>query len=416
MSAAPGDSELAPLGGSMNRIIQPIAFSLFFFLGGITSLNDVLMPKLKSLFHLNYTEMTLVQFCFFTSYFLVSIPAAFLVSKVGLMRAATAGLGLMALGCFLFLPAANTAFFPAFLGALFVVAAGVTVIQVTANPLVMSLGRTISTPARLTFAHACNSVGTVVAPFIGAIVILNPTSLASGAGVVSAVYLKIGAFLVLIALVAYSLKNHFREFPAAMRSPLDTLSLLKNRLVLFGVIALFLYVGAEVTIGSMLVNYLGLPRTMLLEPETGGKYLSFYWGGQLVGRLFGVIALRFVRAPQMVAAYAIAAFCLVISSMSLSGSIAGWAMLSVGLFNSVMFPLIFALTSEGLGARIAEGVGLCCVAIVGGAIVPVLTGNLADATDLTTAFVIPAICYVGILSFGLYALKFRGETVQTYLA
>ena len=412
MDSAPDIRKLAPLAGSMNRIIQPVAFSLFFFLGGVTSLNDVLMPKLKSLFHLNYTQMTLVQFCFFTGYFLVSIPAAFLISRVGLMRAATAGLALMALGCFLFVPAANSAFFPAFLAALFVVAAGVTVVQVTANPLVMSLGRATTTPARLTFAHACNSVGTVVAPFIGAIVILNPASLASGAEVVSGTYVSIGAFLALVALVVYSLRNHFSELPTAMRSPLDTLSLLKNKRVLFGVIALFLYVGAEVTVGSMLVNYLGLPRTMRFEPETAGKYLSFYWGGQLVGRLIGVIALRFVLAPQMVAAYAAAAFCLVVSSMSLSGDSAGWAMLAVGLFNSVMFPLIFALTSEGLGARMAEGAGLCCVAIVGGAIVPVFTGSLADATNLTTAFVVPAICYVGILSFGLYALKFGGKTVH----
>jgi len=413
VDSAPDIRELAPLGGSMNRIIQPVAFSLFFFLGGVTSLNDVLMPKLKSLFHLNYTQMTLVQFCFFTGYFLVSIPAAFLISRVGLMRAATAGLALMALGCFLFFPAANTAFFPAFLAALFVVAAGVTVVQVTANPLVMSLGRATTTPARLTFAHACNSVGTVVAPFIGAIVILNPASLASGAEVVSGTYANIGAFLVLVAVVVYSLRNHFSDLPTAMRSPLDTFSLLKNKRVLFGVIALFLYVGAEVSVGSMLVNYLGLPRTMRFEPETAGKYLSFYWGGQLVGRLIGVIALRFVLAPQMVTAYAAAAFCLVVSSMSLSGDSAGWTMLAVGLFNSVMFPLIFALTSEGLGARIAEGAGLCCVAIVGGAIVPVFTGSLADATNLTTAFVVPAICYVGILSFGLYALKFGGDTVHT---
>ena len=391
------------LTGKGIDLVLPVAFSLFFVFGSITSLNDVLMPRLKELFALNYAQMTLVQFCFFTGYFLVSVPAAYMIERVGYMRALVIGLLLMACGCLLFLPAAASHAFPAFLAALFVVAAGVTIVQVTVNPLVLRLGKPEQTAARLTFAHACNSIGTVVAPYVGALLILDAA--ASGSTMIGRTYAGIAIVLTLIAGVVWTMRDRVHGDRVKAGNPLAALSLLRRARVRFGVAAMFLYVGAEVTIGSMLINYLGLPTTMGLTHAAAAKLLSLYWGGLLVGRLAGIVVLRHVTAHRLVALYGSAAFTLVALSMASVGGMAGWAMVAVGLCNSVMFPLIFALSSEGLGERTAEGSGLLCVAIVGGAVVPLATGHLADITSLTTAMLVPALCYVGIVAFGWYARR-----------
>jgi MFS transporter, FHS family, L-fucose permease len=383
--------------------ILPIAYSLFFVFGSITSLNDVIMPRLKELFALTYAQMTLVQFCFFTGYFIVSLPAAFLIERIGYMRSVVSGLLLMACGCLLFLPAAAMHAFPAFLGALFVVAAGVTMVQVTVNPLVVRLGSAEGTPARLTFAHACNSIGTVVAPYLGALLILDAAAV--GSTMIGRTYAGIAVALTLVAGLVWAFRNGVQGDRVAGGNPLSAFSLLKRPRVRFGVAAMFLYVGAEVTIGSMLINYLALPTTMGLSHAAGAKLLSLYWGGLLVGRLAGIAILRRVTAHRLVAVYASAAFLLVAVSMASVGGMAGWTMVAVGLCNSIMFPLIFSLASQGLGERTAEGSGLLCVAIVGGAVVPLVTGQLADTTTLTTAMLVPALCYVGIVSFGIYARR-----------
>ena len=383
--------------------ILPIAYSLFFVFGSITSLNDVIMPRLKELFALTYAQMTLVQFCFFTGYFIVSLPAAYLIERIGYMRSVVSGLLLMGCGCLLFLPAASMHAFPAFLGALFVVAAGVTMVQVTVNPLVVRLGRPEGTPARLTFAHACNSIGTVVAPYLGALLILDAAAV--GSTMIGRTYAGIAIALTLVAGLVWAFRNGVQGDRVEGGNPLSAFSLLKRPRVRFGVAAMFLYVGAEVTIGSMLINYLALSSTMGLSHAAGAKLLSLYWGGLLVGRLAGIAILRRVAAYRLVAFYGSAAFLLVVVSMATVGGVAGWTMVAVGLCNSVMFPLIFSLASEGLGERTAEGSGLLCVAIVGGAVVPLLTGQLADTTSLTTAMLVPALCYVGIVSFGVYARR-----------
>jgi len=383
--------------------VLPIAYSLFFVFGSITSLNDVIMPRLKELFALTYAQMTLVQFCFFTGYFIVSLPAAYLIERIGYMRSVVSGLLLMACGCLLFLPAAAMHEFPAFLGALFVVAAGVTIVQVTVNPLVVRLGTPEGTPTRLTFAHACNSIGTVVAPYAGALLILDAAAV--GSTMIGRTYAGIAVALALVAGLVWAFRNRVRGDRVEGGNPLSAFSLLKRARVRFGVAAMFLYVGAEVTIGSMLINYLALPSTMDLSHAAAAKLLSFYWGGLLVGRLAGIGILRRVAAYRLVALYGSAAFLLVAVSMATVGGLAGWAMVAVGLCNSVMFPLIFSLTSEGLRERTAEGSGLLCVAIVGGAVVPLITGQLADTTSLTAAMLVPALCYVGIVAFGIYARR-----------
>jgi len=383
--------------------VLPIAYSLFFVFGSITSLNDVIMPRLKELFALTYAQMTLVQFCFFTGYFIVSLPAAYLIERIGYMRSVVSGLLLMACGCLLFLPAAASHAFPAFLGALFVVAAGVTIVQVTVNPLVVRLGTPEGTPARLTLAHACNSIGTVVAPYVGALLILDAAAV--GSTMIGRTYAGIAVVLALVAGLVWAFRNRVQGDRVEGGNPLSAFSLLKRARVRFGVAAMFLYVGAEVTIGSMLINYLALPSTMGLTHAAAAKLLSLYWGGLLVGRLGGIAILRRVTAYRLVALYGSAAFLLVAISMATVGGLAGWAMVAVGLCNSVMFPLIFSLASEGLGERTAEGSGLLCVAIVGGAVVPLITGQLADKTNLTAAMLVPALCYVGIVAFGVYARR-----------
>jgi FHS family L-fucose permease-like MFS transporter len=402
MESAPAQQDgVQRLSGKGIEVVLPVAYSLFFVFGSVTSLNDVLMPRLKELFTLSYGQMTLVQFCFFTGYFIVSMPASYMIERVGYLLSIVVGLLLMAGGCLLFLPAAALHAFPAFLAALFVVAAGVTIVQVTVNPLVVRLGAAERTPARLTLAHACNSIGTVVAPYCGALLILDAA--ATGSTMIGRTYAGIAIFLTLIAGLVWTLRNRVRGDRAMGGNPLAAFSLLRIPRVRFGVAAMFLYVGAEVTIGSMLINYLALPRTMGMPHAAAAKLLSMYWGGLLVGRLAGIAILRRVAAYRLVALYGTAAFTLVAISMASEGAVAGWTMVAVGLFNSIMFPLIFALSSEGLGDRTAEGSGLLCVAIVGGALVPLATGHMADITSLTTAMIVPALCYVGILAFGVYA-------------
>lgn len=395
-----------------NPSLHVLAYSLFFVFGSVTSLNDVLMPKLKELFHLNYAEMTLVQFCFFTGYALVSIPASYLIDSISYVRSVVVGLTLMAAGCLLFLPAAQMHSFGAFLGALFIIAAGVTVVQVSANPFVMALGSSTKTARRLTLAHACNSIGTVVAPYLGSILILGVASSGGNArpsdagvaeppaAVISSVYLGIAAILLVVALIAWTMRNRIPHERVERRGFFVAFELLRIARVRFGVTAMFLYVGAEVAIGSLLVNYLSLPTTLNMSAESAGKHLTYYWGGLLVGRLCGLVVLRFVSASRLLVICGSTALGLVLLSICTTGGLSAWSLLAVGLCNSIMFPLIFDLTAQDLKEKTSEASGLICVAIAGGAVVPLLTGRLADLTSLSASLIVPAACYIGIAAFG----------------
>ena len=400
--------------------LRIFVFVLFFVFGGITSLNDVIIPKLKDLFTLSYAQAMLVQSAFFTGYLLVSLPAAALVRRLGYLRTAAVGLVTMLAGCLLFIPASWSAMFVVFLGALFVLAAGITTVQVVANPLICLLGAPRTAHSRLTFAQAFNSLGTTVFPYVGAIVILSnvpsvdPTSLSGDAlaayraaetQTVVWTYLGLALALGVVALAVWMRRNRLREQHDSTGNIWQSFRLLRQKRFGWGALCIFLYVGAEVAIGSLLVNYLMQSSTLGLGQEAAGKHVTYYWGGALVGRFIGAWLLRKYSPGKVLATFAAGAMALVLVSSGTSGALSGWTLLAVGLMNSIMFPTIFSLASEDLGKHAAEGSGVICVAIFGGALVPPLTGLLADANGLHVSLLLPAACYLVILAFGVYARR-----------
>lgn len=422
---SPGSSEAATLEREGDHTdapeLRPFVMALFFIFGGITSLNDVIIPKLKDLFTLNYMQAMLVQTAFFAAYAIMSIPGAALVKKVGYMQGTVIGLLAMMAGCLLFIPASATATFGLFLLALFVLASGVTIVQVVANPLISLLGPPATVHSRLTFAQAFNSLGTTVFPYFGAILILGglanvDASALEGAALdayraaetqtVMRAYLGLAFALALVAIVVWINRHRLKNERHDGGSIAASFGLLRRPRFSFGTLSIFLYVGAEVAIGSVIVNYLGEQRVLGLADRVAGQLIPLYWGGALIGRFVGSALLRAINPGKVLAFNALGAIVLIAVSVSTTGVIAGYSLLAIGLMNSIMFPTIFSLASEGLGPRAADGSGVICVAIVGGAIIPPLTGHLADLTgSLSTALVLPAFCYLLIAAFGLYARR-----------
>jgi FHS family L-fucose permease-like MFS transporter len=414
-----GAAPTAPGGGVDAPDLRVAVFALFFVFGGITSLNDVLIPKLKELFTLDYAEVMLVQSAFFAAYLLVSLPAAEVVKRVGYLRTATLGLVLMTAGCVLFVPASSSALFATFLGALFVLAAGITVVQVVANPLISLLGPAATVHSRLTFAQAFNSLGTTVFPFVGSVLILGslgPGSAATLEGaalaayrvreshVIATAYLGLAAVLAVVAAAVWRRRDRLRGGGEAGGG--SVFGLLRRTRFRRGAACIFLYVGAEVAIGSLLINFLMQPGVWGVGAQDAGKHVPFYWGGAMLGRFVGAGVLRRVPPGAVLAGAAAGALVLLLTASAASGAASGWALLGVGVFNSIMFPTIFALASEGLGDQAAEGSGIICMAIVGGAVVPPLVGHVADASgSLKLALAVPAACYLAIAGFGLYARR-----------
>jgi MFS transporter, FHS family, L-fucose permease len=396
-------------------------FALFFIFGGITSLNDVVIPKLKGLFTLSNGEVMLVQTAFFAAYFLFSLPAAVLVRRAGYMRGAAIGLLLMAAGCLLFIPASAAGIFAAFLAALFILAAGITVIQVVANPLISFLGPPATAHSRLTFAQAFNSLGTTIFPYVGSVLILgsisgvDPARLSDAAAAVFRaqeshlivrVYIGLAAAILVVAAVVWTRRGSLAEIPDDDPSALGhPAALLRRPRFAFGVLCIFLYVGAEVSIGSLIVFYLEQQSVLGLNAVDAGKHVPFYWGGAMIGRFIGSYLLRVISPGKVLAFNAAVVLVLLFTSAHSRGSVAAWSLLAVGLFNSIMFPTIFSLASEGLGPRAKQGSGLLSMAIVGGAVVPFIAGHLADWRGLEFALLAPAVCYAGILAFGVYARR-----------
>jgi MFS transporter, FHS family, L-fucose permease len=374
--------------------------ALFFIWGGLTSLNDILIPKLKGMFSLSYAEAMLTQFAFFMAYFIVSLPAGQLVARVGYLKGIVIGLGVMAIGCLMFVPASASGIYATFLAALFVLAAGITILQVAANPLIANLGPAATSHSRLTFAQAFNSLGTTIFPPLGAIIILGSTPKAKEAAVIGHAYIGIAAILALVAAFFWWRRLQLPTSSEAATRLSGSFGLLTLARLRGGVASIFLYVGAEVAIGSALVNYLSQPSVMGLSEQSAGKMLALYWGGAMVGRFIGAGALRMFSPGKVLASVAIGAAALALSSVMVSGNLAGWTLLAVGLMNAIMFPTIFSLGVEGLGEKTPQGSGLLCMAIVGGAIIPLAFGALADVTSLSTALVLPALCYVLIAGYG----------------
>ena len=400
--------------------LQAFVYALFFVFGGITSLNDVIIPKLKALFTLSVAEAMLVQSAFFVAYFIISLPAAALVRRIGYMRSAVAGLLTMTAGCLLFIPASAHGLFGLFLLALFVLASGITTVQVVANPLISMLGPVRTVSSRLTFAQAFNSLGTTIFPYVGSILILgslatvDPATLSGAAldafrgvetQVVVHTYIGLAIALVLLAAMVWLWRNSLVETPAEPTPILRAFNLLTRPRFAFGTLCIFLYVGGEVAIGSLIVIYLMQANVLGMEPGLAGKHVSFYWGGAMVGRFVGAWLLRLFAPGKVLACAAFTVIVLLTISANTTGLVSGWSLLAVGLFNSILFPTIFTLASEGLGKRAAEGSGVICMAIVGGAIVPLVTGHAADLWGLKHALVVPAFCYFTIFAFGWFARR-----------
>jgi MFS transporter, FHS family, L-fucose permease len=401
--------------------LQLFVFALFFIFGGITSLNDVIIPKLKELFTLNYFQAMLVQSAFFAAYFIIGLPGAALVKKLGYMRSAVAGLLTMMAGCLLFIPASQSAVYGVFLLALFVLASGVVIVQVVSNPLISLLGPAKTAPSRLTFAQAFNSLGTTVFPRVGSTLILGSLAGVSAAQlsgpaldayrtaetqVIVNTYLGLAIALAVVAGVVWLFRNALKDEHHESGSMFDGFNLLQRPRFSFGALCIFLYVGAEVAIGSLIVNYLMESQAMGLTQQSAGDLLLYYWGGAMVGRFIGSAVLRVVSPGKVLAFNALAVIALIVVSANTTGTVSGYSLLAIGLANSIMFPTIFTLACEGLGNRAADGSGVINVAIVGGAIIPPLTGYAADALgSLRLALIIPAVCYLIIAAFGLFAAR-----------
>lgn len=420
VSSADPDFGDEPTGGYINAPgLQWFVFALFFIFGGITSLNDVIIPKLKELFTLNYMQAMLVQTAFFAAYAIIGIPGAAVVRRIGYMRGAVLGLVGMMLGCLLFVPASATAEFGVFLAALFVLASGVTMVQVVSNPLISLLGPPRTAHSRLTFAQAFNSLGTTIFPYVGALVMLGGLAHVKASDLAGAAlsayraaetlaversYLGLAAALAVIAAIVWVNRNRLKGEKHESGAILKSFDLMGQPRFRYGALCIFLYVGAEVAIGSLIVNYLMQARVLGLSEQDAGKLIPLYWGGALVGRFIGSAVLRLVSPGKVLAFNAAGAIALLAVSTQTEGWAAAGSYLAIGLMNSIMFPTIFSLASEGLGRRAADGSGVICVMIVGGAIVPPLTGHLADLSgSLAVALALPALCYALIAAFGWYA-------------
>lgn len=423
MALSPGSGAAA--GGNENHIdapqLQLFVMALFFIFGGITSLNDVIIPKLKELFTLNFTQAMLVQFCFFAAYAIIGIPGARLVKKIGYMRGAVAGLLTMMTGCLLFIPASQTATYGVFLAALFVLASGVVIVQVVSNPLISLLGKPATAHSRLTFAQAFNSLGTTVFPIFGSILILGSLADVSAEQLSGAAldayrtaesqaivngYLGLAAALAVVAGVVWMFRNALKGESHEESSFAEGLALLKRPRFGFGAACIFLYVGAEVAIGSLIVNYLMQDHVLGLDELAAGKLIGLYWGGAMIGRFIGSVILRMVSPGLLLTTVSIGAILLLLVSTQTTGFISGYSLLAIGLTNAIMFPTIFSLACEKLGTKAADGSGIINVAIVGGAVIPLLTGVIADlSSSIAIALTLPMVCYAIIAAFGFYARR-----------
>jgi FHS family L-fucose permease-like MFS transporter len=397
--------------------------SLFFMLGFITCMNDILIPHLKAIFSLDYAQAMLVQFCFRLAYLLVSLPAGKLVGKLGYKKGIIIGLTTAGIGCLAFYPAAGFGVYAIFLLALFILASGFTFLQVSANPYVTALGRPETASSRLNLTQAFDALGTTVAPYFGSLVILSfailPTTqlqkmtssqlslykLAEARSVqIPYLGLAIVLFIIAVFFAAMKLPNVNAGSNSAMGEGYDTLykSAWGYKHLSLGAIGIFVYVGAEASIGSFLVNYFGSRSILSMPAIEAGKFVAFYWGGAMIGRFIGSGLQRKIKPAKMLAFNSMMAILLVVTSMLSHGYVAMWSILLVGLFNSIMFPTIFALSVDGLGRHTSQASGILCMAIVGGAVIPVVQGIIADNMGIHHAFFIPVLCYIYI---AFYAVK-----------
>jgi len=414
-------SELAPAAVPTSRMALVVVTSLFFMWGFLTCLNDILIPHLKATFSLNYAQSMLVQFTFFGAYFLMSLPAGKLVSRVGYKRSIIVGLAIAGLGALLFWPAAELRVYELFLGALFVLATGITILQVAANPYMTLLGPERTASSRLNLAQAFNSLGTTLAPKFGGILILSGTVLGATqiaamsapqqlayqtqqAQLVQGPYLGLALTLFALAIVVWRFRLPEIATDGGTKTSLDVL---RHPHVRLGVVAIFAYVGAEVAIGSFLVNYLSQPEIGAMTEQDATNYVAAYWGGAMVGRFIGSALLLRVDPGKLLAVFAAIVVALLGITMTTGGMTAVYSIVAIGLFNSIMFPTIFTLGVAKLGVQTDNASSLLVMAIVGGALVPLAQGALADRIGIQAAFVLPVLCYLFIMYYGLRGSRVR---------
>ena len=424
LAATPGTAQRVSVAASNPDYSRALAIvtTLFFMWGFLTCLNDILVPHLKSIFDLSYARVMLVQFAFFSAYFLFSVPWSKVVNWIGYQHTMVVGLLMMAAGAFLFLPAASVASYPLFLTALIVLATGITGLQVSANPYVVVLGKPETASSRLDLTQAFNSLGTTIAPKIGGLLILASAPMAveqlhelspaalhayrvQEAATVKLPYTVICVALVLLAIAIGTFKLPKIEHAESQPSSGVKDSIWKHPNLLLGAVGIFTYVGAEVSIGSFLVNFFGAPEIAGLSAKTAAGFVSFYWAGTMIGRFLGAALLRRIKPGNLLGLCAIAAATLVTASMIMGGHTAMWTILAVGLFNSIMFPTIFSLGLAELGSLTGNGSGMLTMAIVGGAVLPVIQGVIADHVGIHHAFFLPVLCYLYILFYGLSGSK-----------
>lgn len=421
-SAPPGSIPTYSNNETADHTVPLIIITILFFMWGLlTSLNDVLIPHLKAIYTLTYVQAMLVQFCFFGAYFVVSLPAGMLIKKIGYQNGAVTGLIIAAGGCFLFYPA-STSGYTLFLLALFVLASGITILQVAANPYVTILGPARTASSRLNLTQAFNSLGTTIAPWLGGILILSAAVLtttemaqlspadladyrAKEAASVQMPYIALAG-----ALLALALFFAFAKLPKITHKDEDDIkadiasnkpSALSHTHLILGAVGIFVYVGAEVSIGSVLINFIGEENIAGLREADAAHYVSYYWGGAMIGRFIGFALMRYVSPGKMLAFNAICSIILILTAVFTNGALAMWALIAVGLCNSIMFPTIFSMALHNLGKFTGQGSGILCMAIVGGALVPVAQGFFADMYSLQLSFLLPAACYVFIMFFGI---------------
>lgn len=418
-------SPTSPVTGQSYGAPLATVTTLFFMWGFLTCLNDILVPHLKSIFDLNYTKVMLIQFAFFGAYFIFSIPSAKIIDWIGYQRSMVVGLLTMGVGAFLFVPAASVPSYPLFLAALIVLAAGITCLQVAANPYVTVLGRPETASSRLNLTQAFNSLGTFLAPFFGGLFILTtapdmaqiralpPDALQAfrvhEAATVKLPYVGLGIALVLLAIAIGNFKLPKIEHAQHQLGEKVSDSIWHHPNLIFGAIAIFVYVGAEVSIGSFLVNYFSQPEIGGLTEKVAASFVAFYWGGAMVGRFIGSALLQKMKTGGLLAICSVCASGLVAISMLTNGHVAMYSIILVGFFNSIMFPSIFTLGVAELGPLTGDGSGIMIMAIVGGAIVPVAQGWIADHIGIHHAFFLPVICYLYILFFALSGSKPNSE-------
>ncbi|NQY64936.1 MAG: sugar MFS transporter, partial [Alteromonadaceae bacterium] len=395
--------------------------SLFFMWGFITCLNDILIPHLKGVFDLSYSQAMLVQFCFFGAYFIVSLPSGMLIKRFGYQKGIVLGLVIASVGCMTFYPAAALHSYPVFLLALFILASGITLLQVSANPYVSMLGKAKTAASRLTLTQAFNSLGTTVASFFGAYLILDQAadaiSSTASAEAVQMPYILLAAMLLLLAATFAWIKLpdlSFSETDVETSTSIESGNAWQYSHLVLGAVGIFVYVGAEVSIGSFLVSFFADPNIASLEESEAAKYIAYYWGGAMVGRFIGAAVMQKVDAGKVLCFNAITAVLLILVTIFSSGNIAMVAILLVGLCNSIIFPTIFSLAINGLGKHTSQGSGILCLAIVGGAIVPLAQGLLADYIGIQPAFFLPALCYLFIAYYGLFGSKPQKITANTF--